>query len=68
MKNEIKANKNKFQLSVSAGREVVVDQERISFKNKITIVGMEFGTRGSIYTKRRFATAMYQYTKLKRFK
>lgn len=68
---KIKTNKNKFQLlSISATkpREVVVDDERIPFKSKVTVLGMEFGTRGvSTHTKRRLATAKFQYTKLERF-
>ncbi|XP_037789972.1 uncharacterized protein LOC119585377 [Penaeus monodon] len=41
---------------------------RPSFKNKVTILGMEFGTRGvSMHMKRRSAMANCQYTKLKRF-
>jgi len=61
---KIKTNKTKFQLlSISATkpREVVVDNERIPFKSKVTVLGMEFGTRGvSTHTKRRLATAIYQ--------
>jgi len=49
-----------------SNKTVVVDNERN--KNKVTVLGMEFGTRGvSSLIKRRLATAKFQYTKLKRF-
>ena len=69
---KIKTNKTKFQLlSISATKpsNVYVDQQRVQFTNKATILGMEFGTRGvSSHVKKRLGMAKQQFTKLKRFK
>ena len=69
---KIKTNKTKFQLlSISATKpnNVYVEQQRIQFTNKATVLGMEFGTRGvSSHAKKRLGMAKQQFLKLKRFK
>lgn len=69
---KIKTNKSKFQLlSISATKphDVNVDQQRITFNNKISVLGLEMGTRGvASHAKRRLNLARTQYGKLKRFK
>ena len=69
---KIKTNKSKFQLLSISGtkpHDVNVDQQRITFNTKISVLGLEVGTRGvASHAKRRLNLARTQYGKLKRFR
>ena len=68
---KILTDKNKFQLlSVSSVKpsDVVVDGQRIPFKNKVKVLGLSLSTRGAAcHLENRIAAAKTQLNKIKRF-